>query len=383
MTIVEALGKSETFLGLLPEDLAAIAAIAEERVYEPGTVVCTEGEPAKTLYLVVEGKIALEKAIVLSRRGAARRATVDVATAGEVVGWSGIVAPYDFTATAVCVERTRALAIDGEALGRVLRERPLAGYQVMAHIASVVGSRLRETTHRLSYLLFIASHDLKAPLAAVESYLQVLLGGFVGPISEKQHQLLLRCSERTKEALELVSDFLDVSRLEAGQMFDELEVIRITNVARRAVDVVQPTAEGKGVSLQVEIPGDIPGIRGAALRLQQVLVNILINAVRYTPRGGEVSLAVVDNGDHVRIEVADTGMGIPAEDLPHIFDEFYRGGNTNGDSVGSGLGLAIARRIVQAHGGRIWAESPLRPEAELDKGSRFIIILPRNIPATS
>ncbi|MCL4467096.1 MAG: ATP-binding protein [Chloroflexi bacterium] len=382
MSVVRALRESEAFEGLPHEVLQAIAAISSERTYEPGDVLTNEGEPANILILVVEGKVAVEKRIVLSHRGPARRATVDVVTDGQLVGWSAMVPPRERTATTICVVRTRALAIDGDELFRLLEEQPRAGFRVMVHLASVASSRLRETTHRLSYLLSIASHDLKAPLAAVESYQQVLLGEFVGPITDKQRQLLLRCSERTKDALELISDFLDVSRLEAGQMHGELEIISLANVARRSVEIVQPKADEKGVHLNVNIPQDVAGIQGAALRLQQVLVNVLSNAVRYTPVGGQVGLVVEDRGDHVRIEIADTGIGIQPEDLPRIFDDFYRGTNTDGQDLGTGLGLAVARRIIAAHGGRIWVESPLCPEAEINKGSRFVITLPRHTSAT-
>ncbi|MHB1414167.1 MAG: ATP-binding protein [Chloroflexota bacterium] len=380
LDLAATLERSDTFHGLPLDDLEAVAGICIERTCDQGAIVFSEGEPAKDLYIVLEGKVALEKAVVLSRRGSTRRATVDVATSGQAFGWSAVVAPYEMTASAVCVEPCRVLQIDGEALRELLRERPTLGYEVTNRLARIAGTRLRDTTHRLTYLLSIASHDLKAPLAAVESYLQVMIGGFAGPLTDKQHQMLLRCSERIKEALDLISNFLDVSRLEAGQMYKELEIISFTNVVRRTLDVVRPAAQEKGVELEASVPDDLPGIQGAALRLQQVLVNLLSNAIKFTPSGGLVTLAVEDTGEWIRVEVVDTGVGVPPEDLPHVFEDFYRGSNVS-DSMGTGLGLPIAKRIVTAHGGRIWAESPVQPAAET-RGSRFVFELPRRSSST-
>ncbi len=369
----DALLASETFRDLPEEDLVALASISSERSYAPGSTIFREGEIAEALLLLLEGRVALEKAIVLGRRGS-RQATVDVVYPGQIFGWSAAISPYELTATAVCVEHARVLAIDAEALRRLAAERPALGYHVVSRLASVAGTRLRDTTHRLSYLLTIASHDLKAPLSAVESYVQVMLGGFTGPIADKQRQMLTRCSERITEALDLVSNFLDISRLEAGQMYNELEVISIARVAHRALDIIHPVAADKGVLLDASIPDAAPSIHGSALRLQQVLVNLLGNAVKFTPAGGRVHLSLQDEGDCVRLEVVDSGIGIAPEDLPHVFDDFFRGGSA--DSKGAGLGLAIARRIVAGHGGRIWAESPLQPDSEC-KGTRVVVMLPK------
>ncbi len=373
LAAIEALLASETFRQLPHEDLVALAGISSERTYEPGQTIFREGDVAEALLLLLKGRVALEKAIVLGRRGA-RQATVEVIQPGQIFGWSAAIAPYELTATAVCVERSRVLAIDAEALRKLADERPSLGYHVVSRLASIAGARLRDTTHRLSYLLTIASHDLKAPLAAVESYLQVMLGGFTGPLADKQKQMLTRCSERITEALDLVSNFLDISRLEAGQMYDELEVISIARVAHRALDIIHPVAADKGVLLDASIPEDLPSIQGSALRLQQVLVNLLGNAVKFTPSGGWVHLSLAEEGECIRIEVVDTGIGIAPEDLPHIFDDFFRG--SGAESVGAGLGLAIARRIVAGHGGRIWAESPLQPDAA-HKGTRVVVMLPK------
>ncbi|MHB1004014.1 MAG: ATP-binding protein [Chloroflexota bacterium] len=375
MATVDWLRSSDTFHDLSEDDLDALAAIAWECACEPGDMVFNEGDQAEALYLMISGKVALERNIILGKRTGGRRATFDVATSGDVFGWSAAVTPFVMTASAICLERATYLCIDSARLRVLLHERPALGRDFMAKMAQVVSGRLKDTTNRLSYLLSIASHDLKAPLAAVESYLQVMLGGYVGPVSDKQQQMLQRCSERINDCLELVSNFLDMSRLESGQTYSEMEIVSITNVVRRSVEIIRPTAHDKGIAVELDVPADAPGLHASALRLQQALVNVLSNAVKFTSTGGRVAVSLADNGDSVRIEITDSGIGIPADDIAYIFDDFYRGANA-GESAGTGLGLPVAKRIVLAHGGRIWAESPVNPTADA-KGSRFVITLPR------
>jgi signal transduction histidine kinase len=371
-----ALEASETFAGLPAADLAALAGMAEERTFEPGSAIFCEGQAADHLYLVIEGKVALEKEIGLGRRGEPRRATVDVVGCGAVFGWSALVEPHELTASAVCVERTLALSFPHGAVEAFLKQHPATGYELMRRLAGVAALRLRDTTARLSYLLSAAAHDLRAPLAAMDSYVQALLGGYAGPLGEKQRQTLASCRERLSEAQELVGNYLELSRLEAGQSRDQMLPLALTEVALRAASVIQPAARDKGVELAISLAEDLPLVDGLPLRLQQVVVNILSNAVKFTPAGGRVDLVLAAAGDEVELSVSDTGKGIAPVNLSRVFDDFFR----NGGAEGAGLGLAVARRIVAAHGGRIWAESPLDPEAEDAKGSRFVVRLPRAVP---
>ena len=133
----------------------------------------------------------------------------------------------------------------------------------------------------------------------------------------------------------------------------------------------------KEMDLRVEIPEGFCQIQGSPRRLRQVLTNLLSNAVKFTPEKGTVTLRLTEEDAHVQVEVTDTGIGIPPEDLPRIFGEFYRGGNV--ESQGAGLGLAIAKKIVEGHGGSIWAESPY---TDGQPGSRFVFTLPRGSEAT-
>jgi signal transduction histidine kinase len=232
--------------------------------------------------------------------------------------------------------------------------------------------KLVELDRLRSHFVAIASHDLKAPLAAVQTYLQVILGGFTGEISDEQRAMLKRSSIRIEGLLRLINDILDATRIQAGQIVQDMEEMCLAEVVEDALENVCSVAEEKGLELSAEIAEGLPEIVGAPRRLAQVITNLSNNAVQFTSAGGKVTVRVGEDEDRVRVEVMDTGIGIPPEDLPRIFEEFYRGKDV--DTKGAGLGLAIAKKIVEAHGGEIWAESPY---LESEKGSKFTFTLPK------
>jgi two-component system phosphate regulon sensor histidine kinase PhoR len=277
--------------------------------------------------------------------------------------------------SARCLENTRMIAIDVAKLWRLLEDNPSIGYKVMKRLVGSVSSRLVKAVDTLAHVLSIASHDLKAPLAAVESYHKVMRDGYAGEITEKQKTMLLRSSERITGLLDLIDNILDISRIDSRVL--KMEATSLLKVLESIRGVIQPLAKEKGVELKVEMPEELPMVVGAPDRLQQVFTNLMGNAVKFTPEGGTVTLKVGEENDHILVEVMDTGVGIPSEELPRIFDDFYRGAGVN--SGGAGLGLSIARKIIEAHGGRIWAESPC-PES--GTGSKFTLTLPKSLTAT-
>jgi len=167
----------------------------------------------------------------------------------------------------------------------------------------------------------------------------------------------------------LISDLLDIPRIETGQIVQEMKDISLREVIKDSIDGQRNLAEGKGIDLKVEIPAGLPRIKGSATRLQQVITNLLNNAINYTEKG-TVTVSVQRQGDDLLVEITDTGIGIPPEDMPRLFEDFFRASNV--DKKGTGLGLSISRRIVEAHGGRIWAESPV---SGTSCGSRFCFTL--------
>jgi signal transduction histidine kinase len=232
-------------------------------------------------------------------------------------------------------------------------------------------ARLEEEKSRFLRFLGIAAHDLKAPLTAIQSFLWVMLSGYAGKLNEKQGNMLERSSRRITELLGLISDLLDIPRIETGQIVQEMKRISLLEVVKGCVDDFGNRAADKGIKVKVELPKSLPKINGSGTRLRQVVSNLLDNAINYTLEG-EIAIKVSEQDNDIRVEVMDTGIGIPAEDLSQLFDDFFRGSNI--EVKGTGLGLSIAKRIVEAHQGRIWAESPC---AETNKGSKFTFTLPK------
>jgi len=235
---------------------------------------------------------------------------------------------------------------------------------------------LEEGRQNLLRFLAIASHDLKAPLSAVQSYIQLMLGGFSGELTDKQRQMLERSSIRITEQLELISDLLDISRIEGGQIVKEMEEMSLSQVVGDSVENVRAMATDKSIKLGTKMPASLPKLKASGVRLKQAITNLLVNAIKFTPENGEVLLRITEQSGDIYTEVLDTGVGISAEELPKIFDDFYRG--VDREKAGSGLGLSIVKRVVEAHGGKIWAESP-NPEDKKGRGSKFTFTLPKSL----
>ncbi|MGB2814264.1 MAG: HAMP domain-containing sensor histidine kinase, partial [Dehalococcoidales bacterium] len=242
--------------------------------------------------------------------------------------------------------------------------------------ASQEVTKLEEGRQHLLRFLAIASHDLKAPLSAVQSYIQLMLGGFSGELTDKQRQMLDRSSIRIIEQLELISDLLDISRIEGGQIVQEMEEVSLSQVAKDSVENVRALAADKNIKLSTKMPASLPKLEASGVRLKQAITNLLVNAIKFTPEDGDVRLRITEQKGDICTEVMDTGTGISAEDMPRIFDDFYRGSDR--EKAGTGLGLSIVRRVVEAHGGKIWAESP-NPEDKKGRGSKFTLTLPKSL----
>jgi signal transduction histidine kinase len=232
--------------------------------------------------------------------------------------------------------------------------------------------KLVEERRRFVRFLSVVAHDLQSPLVATQSLLSYIVDGYTGEITDGQKDLMQRGIRRIDGLLTLITDLLDIPRIEAGQLSREMREISLNDVVKQATDGLDNLARQKGLTLKVELPESSPKVFASNRRLQQVVTNLASNAINYT-REGTVLVRAADGDNEVRIEVIDTGIGIPPDDLPRLFDDFFRGSNVG--AKGTGLGLSISKRIVEAHGGRVWAESPA---AETGKGSKFTFTLPKN-----
>lgn len=249
-------------------------------------------------------------------------------------------------------------------------------FSALANLGAVALERaelLEEEKRQFLRFVSIAAHDLKAPLSAIQSFLSVMLGGFVGELNEKQRHMMERASQRITELLNLISNLLDIPRIEMGQLVQEMTEVSLAQIIDSFVEEGSSLANQKGIKFSVHVPQNLSTVYGSPSRLQQVITNLVNNAINYTTEG-EVCVRAIETDNEILVEVTDTGCGILPEDLSKVFQDFFRGSNVG--PKGTGLGLSISRRIIEAHGGKIWVESPC---VETGKGSKFCFTLPKKV----
>lgn len=215
------------------------------------------------------------------------------------------------------------------------------------------------------------AHELRTPLTGMQGAIEAMQDGVFPADAENLAALHAEVLLLNR----LVDDLRTLANAEAGQLILEKAPVELTDLCRRQVNALQRRAGESGITLTLNCPTHAPSIEADGQRLNQVLLNLLDNALRHTPAGGSVVVSLHAADDSVFVTVTDSGAGIPAADLPHVFDRFYRGDRSRTRATGgSGLGLAIARQIVEAHGGCMWVDSP-PPGA--DHGAEFGFMLPR------
>ncbi|HEX5504372.1 MAG TPA: ATP-binding protein [Thermomicrobiales bacterium] len=218
-------------------------------------------------------------------------------------------------------------------------------------------------------LIAAVSHDLRTPLASLRAVVEALNDGVLSDPADVRRYYGLLQGEVERLSL-LVDDLFELARLESGALRLDLAPSPVQELIAETLALMAAQADRRGLRLNSEVVGDPPPVLVDGQQITRVLLNLLQNALRHTPADGSVTVRAVPDGAVVRLEVQDTGEGIAPEDLPRVFERFYRGDPARSREAGSGLGLAIARGIVEAHGGRIWVESA--PGA----GSRFAFTVP-------
>ena len=213
------------------------------------------------------------------------------------------------------------------------------------------------------------SHELRTPLASIKGYSETLLDEGLDDIDNSKEFLRIIDKHATRMS-RLIDDLLILSRLESQQISVECAPLDVIDLIGSSVSGFSKQARDKGIELSSKVAEDLPSALGDRDRLEQVMVNLLDNAIKYTPAGGEVSVSAYMESGAIRIDVADTGIGIPVKDLPRIFERFYRVDKARSRELGgTGLGLAIVKHIIQGHGTRVWVES------ESGNGSCFSFML--------
>jgi signal transduction histidine kinase len=225
-------------------------------------------------------------------------------------------------------------------------------------------------SHERTWFMMKVAHNLRAPLAGMLSILEVVRDGYLGPVNDDQNEYLRRLDRRARTMLALVNELMALSRNRQRRETDDAAT-EPAMLARRVQRTFQDKAAEKRISFQVSLPPDLPEVRGRLETVEQLLENLVSNAIKYTPAEGRVEVRFARANGTVRIEVSDTGIGIPAADRPRLFTEFFRAENAKAmDEIGTGLGLAIVKEIVDQLGGRIFMES------EEGAGTIFVVHLP-------
>jgi two-component system, sensor histidine kinase and response regulator len=215
----------------------------------------------------------------------------------------------------------------------------------------------------------IVSHELKAPLSAVQQNLFALEFELENLLNESQKEKLERIKTRIGELLKLINSWLRVISVDINKLKEGFTQVDIFNPIRNALESNETLAVRKNIEITTTFEESLPMINGDALSLSEVFVNIIGNAIKYSPDGSKVDLKAQRQGDMILVSIKDSGVGIAPEDIPHIFEGFYRG-QSGKATAGHGIGLAVSRQIVDAHGGSINVES------ELGKGTTFVVSLP-------
>jgi PAS domain S-box-containing protein len=222
-----------------------------------------------------------------------------------------------------------------------------------------------------SNFLAMVSHQLKSPLSSTLLQTSILLDGMVGEISEKQRDLIQKIKAKTKGMVELVNDILDVCFIEEKGYIAQIESLNLSETLQKAIEMMQPQAQDKNITLQVTMQDHLPLMNGNKSSMEAMCINLIMNAIKYTPSGGQVNIDLSKNGQCIQLKVSDNGIGIEEKDIPHIFNKFYRERSERTKHIsGTGLGLSIVKGVVDAHSGSINVES------EVEKGTTFTVLLP-------
>jgi two-component system phosphate regulon sensor histidine kinase PhoR len=212
------------------------------------------------------------------------------------------------------------------------------------------------------------SHELRTPLAALKSVIETLQGGAVED-RDLARDFLSRADSEVDRLVQMVEELLELSRIESGEVPMRHEPVDMAAIVWSAAERLRPQAQRQGLSLSVKVAGGLPAVMGDAVRLERAVINLIQNSLKFTPAGGCVDVEAHADSGSLSVIVSDTGVGIEPEDLPRVFERFYKGDRARG-GAGSGLGLALVKHTAEAHGGAV------RVESEPGKGSRFTLSVP-------
>ncbi len=251
---------------------------------------------------------------------------------------------------------------DGQTFSAVIS--PVEGIGLAINLHDITS--LKQSNQAKTDLIQMVSHQVRSPLTAILSYLEFLMR--TGNLTESQLEFSYQVRHNVQLITDTINDLLNLGKVEAG-VAEHQEKVSVESAARYAYEALRSRAEAKGQQI-VFIADDVPDVVGNPVQLRQAFMNLVENAIKYTPEGGKVEIQIFKEGGQIVSCVSDSGIGIAPADQPRIFDKFYRAHDVSSDYEGTGLGLAIVKSIIDAHGGRIWVDS------HIGDGTVFTVVLP-------
>jgi signal transduction histidine kinase len=267
----------------------------------------------------------------------------------------------------------------GTAMGNLEDMLKIMNPQQRTQILDFSVSRTRDTHLRVEDTIqseFVATiaRELQAPVATVVQQLSLILGNMAGELNETQKQLITRAKVITQGILLLIRDLLNLSKAEAGKMVQHRELLSLIDVVTQVVKMLKPDAEQKNIRIEYFRPSSVPLVHADRTGMESLFTNLISNAIKYTGAGGKILITIGDHGKFAKVVVTDTGIGINKEEIPRIFEKFYRVESPETRNIaGTGLGLAIVKKIVDDHCGSVSVESVQ------DKGTTISVLLPNAV----
>ncbi len=286
-------------------------------------------------------------------------------------------------ASAVTAGDEELISILANQIGQSLENAQL--FEQVYRSSQILESKVQERTRQLASALeevqkisktkseFISavSHELRTPLTSIKGYASILMTGKLGEIPEPVRERLDKINKHSDSLVKMINDLLDISRIESGRAEMRFEKHKLPSIIENVHDILTPQLREKNILWTIDIAEDIPEVFVDRGQIERVFINLVGNAIKFTPPEGTIKITAHSDEKEVKIEVSDTGIGISSEDLPKLFDEFYRVENEiNQNLRGTGLGLSLVKKIIEAHRGEIWVTS------ELNKGTVFHLTLP-------
>lgn len=366
-------------------DRRLLASLLVEQRFTAGELVFSEGEPGDAAYLIWAGQVGVVKGdlsepVLLGVRGP-----------GEVIGEMALLEGQPRMASVIALEDLRLLQISRDSFQQLLKQAPTLGLSMMkllsgrlrasdeVRTSEVVAERqlsqrvgeLEQLQAMQRELTELIVHDLRSPLSSLFGVINMLEMVLPEEVIQANRDLLNIGRSANLRLQRMLNSMLDIARLESGQGALQLTSVDLKQLIQATLEGARVNLRSQNLELRAEVAGDLPRIQGDEARLERLLANLVDNALKFTPQGGQVTVAARQAGEALLVSVSDTGPGIPPAERERVFDRFAQLGSGPSRQRGYGLGLTFCKLTVEAHGGRIWIEA-----GEGGKGSKFVFTLP-------